>query len=421
LAVNLWKLLGKPTSYNPLTLGFSNKVYANSAEYVLTFKAYSPSGAKLRIAGDNNNFKVDGAYQKMIVLTNLSKHYQVDISTILSPQSILFHDNDNIGDIIIEDIQLIRKPLGNPKRVSTTKRTNKQSKTGLSFNGTSDYLQLPSMTMDSVEIECLIDTVQTQSSYYLVDARTNLPLGYAVTDNAGGIGDSWTEFKVDGVSAERKFSSIPQGRRVKVRLGASVSFTDDVTILASRAGTFRAKAVLYKVTCYLAGKAVAEYDFENGQNMVGNQVLQNAKNLIPSFEDSGWNIHPNAKVLGKDVLHLDATGINFSYFRDIPLLPNTNYLLMGMFGLSLNHRLRVVDSMLNTNLQTVANDTPLGRVFNSGNTTKAYIQLENFGGVTGSFDFIRPQLYQLSGKEGTLYGSPIQQSKAPKRTLYAKR
>jgi hypothetical protein len=35
--------------------------------------------------------------------------------------------------------------------------------------------------------------------------------------------------------------------------------------------------------------------------------------------------------------------------------------------------------------------------------------------------FIRPQLYALDGKQGTINGSPVKQLDTPKRKLYAKR
>jgi hypothetical protein len=48
-------------------------------------------------------------------------------------------------------------------------------------------------------------------------------------------------------------------------------------------------------------------------------------------------------------------------------------------------------------------------------------QIKNTSETTGTFDFIKPQLYQLDGKEGTITGSPVPQLKRSKRVLYAKR
>jgi hypothetical protein len=270
--------------------------------------------------------------------------------------------------------------------------------------------------MDSVEIECLIDSVQN-ADYFILDARNGLANGYF--NKGGGIGTDWT-VTLNG-SLITLISSIPSNQRVKIKSVARTVFTDDVTIFANTLGNFRTKGILYKVTCYLNGNIVAQYDFENMRNIVGNQVIPNAQNLIPSFEDARWSIHANAKVLGRDVLHLDATGINQATRIEIPVLPNKQY----KFDITSNELMRVGKSDGTTSggyLGSISGSNKTTTTFTTdSSTTSVIISLQNGSVSTGSFDFVRPQLYQLTGQEGTLNGSPQQQNKHAKRRLYAKR
>jgi hypothetical protein len=280
----------------------------------------------------------------------------------------------------------------------------------MAFNGVTDYLQLPSMTMDSIEIDCLIDSVQPNNDPVLVDARTGLANGYATA--LLNIGSGWSTFKINGVDTAKLWSNIPKGTRTKVYLQATGSFTDDVGILGG-SGSRYGKGILYKVTCYLNGGVVAQYDFENPSNVVGNTVLPKTNNLIPSFEDSRWTIHANAQVLGKDLLRLNATGLNQFSYCSIDVIPNTNYLINA----NTNGRFALFDDNGIVNISTWKS---VPTIFNVGNQTKARFYFWNHNGV-GLYDFIKPQLYQVDGTQGTLNGTPVQLNKQTKRTLYAKR
>jgi hypothetical protein len=307
------------------------------------------------------------------------------------------------------------------KRNNVIKNTPKTVGNGLRFNGVSDYLQLSSMTMDSIEIECLIDAVQPQSTPFLVSARDGLPDGIVYNSI---IGSGWNSMVVDGVT-KTSWGDIPKGSRTKVKLIGANKFTDNVSIFTSDTLNVisRLKGTLYKVTCYLAGNIVAQYDFENPKNIVGNQVIPNAKNLIPSFDDARWTIHANAKVLGKDVLHLDATANAQHTIIDIPVNPSTQYTFL--FNSNALSFIASYDGSGNyvTDIgwsNTWAN--PFNKTFTTLSNIKTLIvYLSNNGKGAGSFDFIRPQLYQLSGLEGTINGTPINQQKSSKRNYYSKR
>jgi hypothetical protein len=319
------------------------------------------------------------------------------------------------GSLTISDVQLEEGSATSfePFKVQINKRPNHviaKERSGMAFNGVTDYLQLPSMTMDSIEIDCLIDSVQPNNDPVLVDARTGLVNGYATA--LLGIGSGWNTFKINGVDTAKSWSNIPKGTRTKVYLQATGSFTDDVGIFGG-SGSRYGKGTLYKVTCYLNDQVVAQYDFENPSNVVGNTVLPKINNIIPSFEDPRWNIHANAQVLGKDLLRLNATGLNQFSYCSIDVIPNTNYLINA----NTNGRFALFDDNGIVNISTWK---AVPTIFNVGNQTKARFYFWNHNGV-GLYDFIKPQLYQVDGTQGTINGTPVQLNKQTKRTLYAKR
>jgi hypothetical protein len=288
------------------------------------------------------------------------------------------------------------------------KKSIVKARTGLSFNGTSDYLQLPSMTMDNVEIDCLIDSTQFNGSWHrLIDVSSSSAY-YFITNN----------FAFYGTKLSMLSGGISIGTRSTVRLSANIYSSDTVSLFGFGGGD-SVKGTLYKVTCYLNNQIVAQYDFEKPSNIVGTSVLQNAKNLIPNFEDVRWNLHANTQVYGKDLLRLNATTEYQASRVLIDVLPNTSYSFVrnntqGLVYIQKQNALGGVISNTNPTNNTVWNFTT------DANVSKLLISYDN-GTTLGTFDFIRPQLYQLDGTEGTLNGTPIPLKKSRKRSMYAKR
>jgi hypothetical protein len=147
-----------------------------------------------------------------------------------------------------------------PSIVRTPNRVLPSNK-GLSFDGLNDFIQLPSMTMDSIELD-----VMFQTANYVLDARNGLSNGYFALIGAG-IGGGWSQLLLN--DSPSTLSSVPLNQRVKLKTIAISSFTDDVTILANSASSAQSKAVLYKVTCYLNNQIIAQYDFEKSYNTTG--------------------------------------------------------------------------------------------------------------------------------------------------------
>lgn len=170
---------------------------------------------------------------------------------------------------------------------------------------------------------------------------------------------------------------------------------------------------------------VRSIDFTNTNNIIGNMVAPNAHNLIPKFEDNGWSLHQNAKVLGKDVLHLDATTGNQDSFISIPCLPNTTYIYTMSEFVKLGSRMRIGINDGNGAFGTYiceSNSSSLyGSFTTNATTTSLTISLINDIATAQPYDFISPQLYQLNGQEGTIHGTPIQLNAYAARKLYSKR
>jgi hypothetical protein len=280
------------------------------------------------------------------------------------------------------------------------KKTIVKARTGLAFNGVSDYLQLPSMTMDSVEIECLIDSVQLNSFPKLLDARTGLVNGYVNADSSQSFGADWLSV----------YGRV-KGQRTKVKAIAKSVFTDNVNIFSSSSNIEFTKGILYNVTCYLNNQVVAQYDFENASNIVGSTVLQGANNLIPNFEDTRWSLYANTQVLGRNLLRLNATSTWQTSYFILSVTPNSSC----YFSCNTNGQINLV----NADTDAWISSTKGGTFSIPSNVTRLKVKLENTS--SGSFDFIRPQLYVLDGTQGTLNGTPIPLNKRNKRVMYAKR
>jgi hypothetical protein len=154
----------------------------------------------------------------------------------------------------------------------TLEKSQKSAKKVLSLNGTSNYLQLPSFMMDTIEIECIIDNVQTDTDPCLIDARTGIGVGYFAKNE--NLGSGWTALMVDGIDKPNKlWTDVPKGLKTLIKLSAN-QFTDDVTIGTNyifQSGFF-VKVFLYSITCYLSSVVVAKYDFSKGtvQDQSGN-------------------------------------------------------------------------------------------------------------------------------------------------------
>lgn len=105
--LNYWKLDGKPTSYNPLPVGYNTIDVNYYKRYAVRFRAKSQSKAQLRIQGYN-----PATSSVIFNLTPVIKEYEGEVSPTSGYAQIYLHDLNSSGDIVIEDIEVIEKPLG---------------------------------------------------------------------------------------------------------------------------------------------------------------------------------------------------------------------------------------------------------------------------------------------------------------------
>jgi hypothetical protein len=436
---NLWQELGQGTARGTATVSYDSnaKTYTVTMGSNITDESYglglfnvNTIGYPIKYGDSPITISANGNFDKIAVMERDSSGAALGSNSVSGNSRTYTPNNSNTALIHIYFTGASNKTftVNNIQIEKSSTATNYEpfqlvlpkAKTGLAFEGQYSYFQLPSMTMDSVEIECLIDAVQPQADPYFVDARGGLSSGHVTWTGAGG---GFTSVYADGnLISPVKASSFPSGRRTKIKLNSPSPFTDDVTIFQvnGNASVRNMKGILYKVTCYLNGSIVAKYDFENPRNIVGNQVIPNAQNLIPSFEDSRWSIHPNAKVMGKDVLHLDATANYQNSVIKLDVGSAAKFLLS--FNTSNNNAYSYVQFLDGNNNQLSFTDNILAgnTQLNVPNGVKT-IEIRLTNKATGSFDFIRPQLYQLTGQEGTLNGQPVLQLKHAKRRLYTKR
>jgi hypothetical protein len=145
-----------------------------------------------------------------------------------------------------------------------------------------------------------------------------------------------------------------------------------------------------------------------------------SQNLIPDFEDSRWVFHPNTQVIGKDVLRVNSTAFGQMSTYKIDLMANQSYYLQVTTNSDRSY-LAFYDV---NDVEILPRQNIYNTGFKSTFTTASNVSygiLSMYAQVNGSYDFIRPQLYALDGKEGTMVGSPVKQLDTPKRKLYAKR
>jgi Concanavalin A-like lectin/glucanases superfamily len=343
----------------------------------------------------------------------------------------------------------------NPK----PKRAIASAKKGLSFNGTTDSISysngLLSLGANPISAEAWVSGDFKKSIFghgpYSAGNMFNLYVtasSQAGIDNGGGGVTSGTNYLIP--NALNHIVATYDGATVSIYLnGVFRNSYPRVLNMGDGSNTIgdgysgKGSGTIYKVVAYnrclssteiannytngvgsVASGSVLNYDFTNSRTVTGTTVLPNPPqaNLIPSFDDPGWTLSANAKVLGRDVLHLDATANSQSSSIDFPILPNTTYMLT-----SFKNDAYITAYWLDANntatwLNEIYKNVSLNRTLTTpSNAVKLRILCHNYTLGAGPFDFYRPQLYRLDGTQGTVNGSPIVQNKHAKRRLYAKR
>jgi hypothetical protein len=103
MAINLWKLAGNPTSYNPLPVGWVNRIEYGNSDYVMTLKAKSNSGASLRVTGSDNKDIYSYVYPT-------SEFQEYTFSFTGTSRTLFLYTTGN--DVVVEDVKLVEKSAG---------------------------------------------------------------------------------------------------------------------------------------------------------------------------------------------------------------------------------------------------------------------------------------------------------------------
>lgn len=311
---------------------------------------------------------------------------------------------------------------------------------GLSFNGTTDNVVLNSVSRGfvgdlTIEVDFMLRDVTkasatligndtfglrydgTSTSFNLVKyALADQRVLYAISPNVrykvkAIMHATYTEYFINGTSI-----GIINNSMVVPTSSTPIAIGSDKRT-ATGYGNF-VNGVIYTVHMYDSTGDIVNYDFTNPCNFVGSQFIPNAQNLIPSFDNPGWTIHSNAKVLGKDVLHLDATSSGQSSVGPkIPVSTSNKYYYAGSSNGTV--WMDCWDSNGSKLFTYTINGQALS--FNSLPANSVNVSFSLGSLSSGSFDFVRPQMFQLTGQEGTINGTPIQLNNAVKRNLYTKR
>lgn len=189
----------------------------------------------------------------MLLTTQMNTTYEFTGLTGSTTYSIAVKAKDNSGLLsTAENISL------------TTPAPEKH----LFMNGTTDRLQLPSITMDSIELEILVDETQPNAVWYYFDSRTGLTNGF-LASNSKGVGIQ--KVYVDNILAG-SLPVVPKSKKTKIKAINTSSFTDDITIFSNNIFANQTKGRIFKITCYLTGQIAAQYDMSTGtvQDQSGN-------------------------------------------------------------------------------------------------------------------------------------------------------
>jgi hypothetical protein len=211
--------------------------------------------------------------------------------------------------------------------------------TYLSMNGTSDYIQLPSMTMKKFVFDAVFPT---QATKMLLDARVGQTNGYVYAMSDGTLATAGASFQVTGYVRDTRatvtFNAINN-------IDANGNFTDNVTIFANNTGGENFRGTIYSIKCYNANNVlIANYDMSTGtvQDQTGN-------GNHATLTGGTWLNDASGSII--DAGTVSITG-------DTTLTPNGNVILNGNTTLTGDSSLSAIGSLLINGISTLdANGT----------------------------------------------------------------
>jgi hypothetical protein len=138
----------------------------------------------------------------------------------------------------------------------------------LQLNGTTDYIQLPSMTLDRIVIDFKPGSLTKANEYILGDNRSGYIRNNGTTGNEEKLNYSFT---VGGVASTGSNNLVLPNTRCTLDATRS-STTPSVKIGSDVSGLNNLNGAFYDIKVYSSGAIVAHYDLSNGtvQDISGN-------------------------------------------------------------------------------------------------------------------------------------------------------
>jgi len=131
----------------------------------------------------------------------------------------------------------------------------------LAMNGVSDYIRLPRMTFDTVELTCQLNLLPNKE-YVFIDARPGISTAYFGTNANGNIqfGPVWTEVLVNG-KVPPNFNDIKNmTAEFTLTISLSVPGTSEITIFSNYRHMFHVPGRIYAINVYHGETLMAAYN-----------------------------------------------------------------------------------------------------------------------------------------------------------------
>jgi hypothetical protein len=353
VALNLWKIGGKPTSYNPLPTGWTEVSISGYKSYTMTFRAKSASSASITLYARMGNELV-----KTINLTPVLTTYSASVDVVTSNLFSIF--NTNATDIIIDSIELVQKPL--PKLTLNGVDGFMSGKWGTSSHGTviDDMTYSLNATVAYENITCVVPVLpNTTYSFSLSwSGNTPAPRVQLLDVNGNDVGNP-----VNG------------GANNSGNFSASFTTTSTTVNVRIYAQANSAGLVTFKNLMLNLGSTPAPYSRKTGDKMVLPVARKNLFDLT---------IYVNTTISkgGTNLYSIDSQGfmttiMGSGFYGSHPiykLKPNTNYVFSVNYKtLDIAYEVRKVSDnsfVLNTGFVAVNAFS-----FTTGNETDYYIKV----------------------------------------------
>lgn len=147
---------------------------------------------------------------------------------------------------------------------------------GISMNGISDYIKLPLLTFDSIELTISVEPISGKWSYY-IDARNGVSQGYLARNTVGNDSfGNWSAIYINGVLKTNTTPNIPLNNKTTIRAFLTSIATDDVNIFSNSSGSEKMKGIIYDIKLYNGISLVAHYDLT--EQFIGTIIPDNSGN-----------------------------------------------------------------------------------------------------------------------------------------------